>query len=142
MEIDRRVIIEPGGLVYVFKRDHRNGSPEKSQWSISGHEELESFRRTRDSGWLTASKGWGLHLVADQPSYLGWSADKSRQLFLARFSGTVAGVPDDSWHGFPGDYLKHAQDIPDGKILLDWVSRDLLTPARMNKILKQKEIRL
>jgi hypothetical protein len=130
---------EVGGLVYVFKTDHRDDSREKSQWRITPDEEIVSFELMREKAWNVARQGWSLHLEGERICYLGVSIDRTRELFIAKFLGEPA---VSRWHGFPADYQVHVQDIPDGGILLAWVELRYLTVAKMRKILRQQRCRI
>ena len=90
------------GVHYGCHPDHRNGNHNKSQWTISTTEEVESFKCSYSQRWVLGTRAWGLHLVDGQPAYLGTAIDRSRHLFVARFED---GNGNQRWqHGYPADH--------------------------------------
>lgn len=123
---------------YITHPPHRNGNPNKSQWTITPDAELACFALSGNEAWLLLEVGigWGLHLEVDgtgtaNVSYLGENAARNRVLFLAKFVGTSG-----QWHGYPCDPQAKAQDIPKPAILESWLAKKLLPAAKIRRILK------
>lgn len=123
---------------YVEKKDHRNGSPLKSQWIITFAQEESAFRYSLLTGWCLGSTGWGLYIRSERPEYLGLGAKaKNRgheQLFIARFD---QGNPS-LWHGCPADPQIHNHDVPPDEVLQNWVDRRLLTVPQQRRIMRSQ----
>ncbi len=60
-------------------------------------------------------------------------------LFIAKFKNDV---PHNTWHGYPADYQRKSQDIPDTEILHDWIANNILTKAKIRKIMAGQPCRL
>src|ERR1035438_3288612 len=100
-------------MPYESKLDHRDGTPVKSQWTVSLQAEQLSFDHATLKEWTSGvTVRWGLHL-SPRPENLGVSATAlgtpTRDLFIAKF---VDGNSNDLWHGYPADPYRHQQDIP------------------------------
>jgi hypothetical protein len=65
----------PDGVTYICHPDHRNTTPNKSQWRIVVEDERQCFATSRDRDWLDPAVGWGLHLIDEVPNYLGVAQD-------------------------------------------------------------------
>jgi hypothetical protein len=124
---------------YNSNPKHRNNSPQGSQWTITTADEYICFASADRAGWLLPAEGWGLHLVAGTPDYLGIGVDRSRRLFLAKF---VASTSPPTWHGYPADHEMHQQDIPHPKILDKWLQSKTLTAPKIRKLGKGQPCRL
>lgn len=122
-----------GGITYLFKADHRDGSALKSQWSITQAEELAAFDLADSEAWLTNSEGWGVHIADGRAQYLGVSAGGSIKLFVARFRGQTA---PPLWHGYPGDPSRRSSDIPLESVLNTWQSNGWIRKRTMRLLLK------
>ena len=127
------------GVTYVHKMDHRDGSKQKSQWTISEDDERSAFSRTYSEEWYDGSTGWGLHFDGNTIGNLGFGVDRIRPLFMAKF---VDGNARSEWHGYPADYLEHQQDVPDTGYLMAWCEEGHLSRAKMRKILQRKPCNL
>src|SRR5262245_1413311 len=114
------------GVTYLHHPDHRNGNHHKSQWSITQPEELQSFVRSGDEGWLGDLIGWGLHVVNGRAAYLGVGRDRTVQLFIAKF---VDPGGAHEWHGYPTDHRSGGTDVPAANVADLWMSDGLLRPA-------------
>jgi hypothetical protein len=126
-------------LEYTPKPDHRNNSPEKSQWTITEKDELKCFKNAYLKSWKKGQNAWGLHFNEDVVEYLGMSKDKSTRLFIAKF---ISDNFHGTWHGYPADYQHKPQDIPDPDILKDWIKNKLLKKAKISKIMQGKPCNL
>jgi hypothetical protein len=116
---------------YLHHPDHRNATHGKSQWTITKQEELASFHVAHSSGWITGVSGWGLYTPAGVPEWLGTAQDHVRRVFLAKFVSSSTPV---TWHGYPADHQVNAQDIPNERILNDWLTKGLFRPAKLRKL--------
>jgi len=123
------------GVHYVHKSDHRDNSPQKSQWTLTELEERNVFGRTLDEHWYDDATGWGLHLADNVVQELGIGVDRIRRLFVAKF---VDGNRRSEWHGYPADHLANQQDVPDGSYLVSWCERGYMSIAKMRKIVQRK----
>ncbi len=125
----------PNDFQYVINRHHRNGNVSKSQWTISEAEETGCFNHAKDQGWIfpQMERGWGLHIADTRPSWLGIAQDRATRLFIAKFVGNVS---LGEWHGYPADYRRNNQDIPDEDVLRRWLSVDALSASKIRKIAK------
>jgi hypothetical protein len=103
----------------------------KSQWRIPESDERNAFNQARIRAWLSDACGWGLHTPDGIVSILGVSQDHDRPLFVAKF---LANAAPRFWHGYPADHQRNPQDIPDDRILSDWMTSGLLTSAKVRKL--------
>lgn len=135
------------GAFYVHNVLHRNGNPQKSQWSISELDERNCFENAAGFlhiyGWTLTFCCWGLHFSEGGLSYLGISAanssDPRRELFIAKF---VDSNQNNRWHGYPADHVDHPQDIPPENILSHWMRLRHLSPAKIRKISKGQRCKI
>lgn len=72
-------------------------------------------------------------------NYLGVIHDRNIDVFIAKF---VTDKNHNTWHGYPADYQLKAQDIPAGSILLKWEEQNLITKAKMRKIMRGQPCRI
>jgi hypothetical protein len=117
--------------MYVINPHHRNGNKNKSQWTISEVDEIKCFDLAKGRGWLDAEKGWGLHILGNQPMWLGIAQDRTTLLFIAKFVGSAF---NSEWHGYPTDYRNNHHDIPDEVVLRKWLAESGLSAAKVRKI--------
>ena len=127
------------GANYIVNPFHRNGTPSKSQWTISAQQEIASFSYAHAQSWVCANCAWGLHFVNQNISYLGTAQDHATRVFIAKF---VNDINHNNWHGYPADHQINQQDIPDEPILLLWLSQRILPKAKIKKIASGKPCRL
>lgn len=118
-------------MSYRPNNRHRDRTPGKSQWTIPEVDELACFTLATAQGWCLADVGWGLHCPNTDPQYLGVAQDHHTEVFLAKF---VNGAGE--WHGYPADHQRKPQDIPLESILNSWMTRQLLSPAKVRKIVR------
>lgn len=120
-----------GGYVYVSKPDHRDGTPTKSQWTISIDAEHACFTLGIGSNWKLDQRAWGLHLVDGTPNYLGHTAfdrDPRADLCIAFFQLA------DTSHGYPSDPKRSIREVPPDAVRSDWLTKGYLRPAVIRKI--------
>lgn len=120
-----RVFATSNGELYFIKSDHRNSSPEKSQWIIERDDEIAIFEYTCIAKWLSTTQrnAWGLHFQEDKPQILGSSAaiePLKQNLWIAKFMRSLEPL---CWHGYPANYRIKQQDRPEIGILQDWYSK-------------------
>lgn len=120
---------------YGIHLDHRNQTPQKSQWTIDEPAEIDSFCLACQSGWLVNTQGWGLHVAGagSGPDYLGLNDAGNMQLFVARF---VDGNSNGQWHGYPMDHIRRPQDRPPDTVKDSWIAGGYLPAAKVRKIAK------
>lgn len=131
-------------ILYIHKIDHRNNSPEKSQWIISENDEKNCFKFSLASDWKKhPHSSWSLYLKNNTVEYLGYSAKKepiSCQLFIAKF---VDSNKNNKWHGYPANPSgQKPQDIPPVCILNDWFEKKYLRLPLIRKIAKGQKCSL
>lgn len=120
---------------YKHKSDHRDGTPGKSQWTISEAAERQSFLDTMINNWIEQGWGWGIHTPGGVVAILGVDRDHSTEVFISRFDYNSG-----EWHGYPVNY-KNVQQRPPGAVLRDWVAKTFLAKAQMRKIVKGQPCR-
>lgn len=120
-------------IKYSFVSYHRDGTKKKSQWTITKAEELICFQTAHDRAWLLPAKGWGLHFVDSEPDYLGVAQDHITRVLIAKFQENQG-----NWHGYPADYQRNNQDIPDISIQRKWIENGILPLQKIRKIGKKQ----
>jgi len=125
---------------YVHNGQHRDGNPNKSQWTITETEERKCFCSAAHLVYIYGLGDrycWGLHIEQDLVRYLGVTASRvptfGQNLFIAKF---VDGTRNDLWHGYPADPVGSYQDIPPSDILELWLGDGYLSKAQIRKIAK------
>ena len=134
--IDWKVGTYPHTASYKHKSDHRDGTPGKSQWTVSEAAERESFKDAMVNQWIKSGWGWGVHVPDGELAMLGVDRDHVSEVFISRFDFAA-----DEWHGYPVDYRK-PQQKPPGTVLLSWVAKAYLGKAQMRKIVKGQPCRI
>lgn len=129
-------IVDVGRYRYILANHHRNRqNNNKSLWSITQTEEVESFRLMSINSWIVDdNKGWSIHRVNLSNRILGVSP-QNENVQIAKF---VDSSNNQKWHGYPVDYRKSLQDRPKTTILKDWVEKEIIKRADMAKILQGK----
>lgn len=117
---------------YQIHPQHRDKTPNKSQWTISRAEELSVFanavcENVIDNGQYM----WGIYIPGAEPEVLGVTkyGDKTK---LAIFDN---GKHNGYWHGYPADYIR-SQELPTDDVFDLWRDKNMLTKADINKIIK------
>lgn len=134
-------LISPN-ISYIPKLDHRNGSPQKSQWTISEQAEQQCFYQAYNLWQQAEYTCWGLHFENGKAVYLGKSKISSgivRDLFIAKFLDSNANC---EWHGYPADHTLNHQDIPPTDVLAVWLKDGHLRQAAIRKITKGQKCKL
>lgn len=94
--------------------------------------EEASFNRSWAEGWLLDECGWGLHIVNGGPDWLGTAQDHESRVFIAKFVGQL----DSDWHGYPADHVRNPQDIPHENVLGSWLDDELMSAAKVRKVMR------
>lgn len=126
-------------IFYMIVSQHRlNINKNKSHWCITYEEELKCFKNSLANNWVSDFKGWGLHIINNEISTLGYSKQKE-QLKMAKF---VDSYKSSKWHGYPADYRNNVQDIPSSELLRNWVENGIIQKHQMSKIRSGKKCAL
>jgi hypothetical protein len=126
-----------GCMPYAQHPHHRNPAfaGQKSQWTITPGEELQSYTGAVNAGWSCDGSFWGLHLVAAQPDTLGtYRLPAAYPLKIAKFVGDEA----ENWHGYPVAHWLSPWDKPGESVLFAWKNAGLISKATMSKIHRGK----
>lgn len=115
---------------------HRNGRAGKSQWTVSRQAELGTFSDCVTSNWGGQARYWGLFRANGNVSYLGLDRDHSTALFIAQFDGKSQ---PQIWHGYP---VNHRDHRPPDAVLNSWLEHQVLSPAKISKIVARKKCKL
>ena len=130
-------------IFYTHKVDHRNNSPEKSQWIITEAEERECFKYSFESCWDEQSfTSWGLYFKDNKVDYLGKTATNEPMfsyLFIAKF---VDSTKNHKWHGYPANPGGKQQDIPPVFVTKEWQNKNYLPRTKVRKISKGQKCKL
>jgi len=109
---------------------HRNGTPGKSQWSISVGEEFELFELADEHHWTGDGRNyWSIKSNRQKPQPIG-----TRGEFIARF------LPhrEDTWHGFPGCPRERKGDRPINRVLNAWYEAQMISWSLRKKIARRQ----
>lgn len=120
--------------LYMSVDYHRNGDPEKSQWTISIEHEFESFAVSRKNKWFNDQHGWGIHPSMELLD-VGRLVD-GRNVQIARFQEMTPHGQEiqNKWHGYPADIKGKTSDIPILKVLTDWLELGIIKKHQLSKI--------
>jgi hypothetical protein len=124
--------VELGAYTYACKRDHRDGTRVKSQWTIPVEDEHASFVLGIDSDWVSGQSAWGLHLRDGAADYLGRSAvspGPSVNLSIAFFQ-----LASSTCHGYPSDPKRSIRELPPEAVKSDWLSKGYLRSSVVRKL--------
>lgn len=119
-------------VVYTISAKHRGVNRDKSHWAIRMPKEVALFTTTLKSGFEDKDKNcaWNILKVNGEVVVIGYSVSK-QELKIAKF---VDSNKNDSWHGYPADYMRKNQDIPSTKVLKLWYDNGLISASTMKKI--------
>jgi hypothetical protein len=116
---------------YQIHPQHRNRTPDKSQWSISYEDEISLFADTLCKGVIFKEQYmWTLYIPQNLPEVLGVTA-RGEDSKIAIFDN---GLHNGFWHGYPADYIKNSQDIPPAYFLQSWYQAGIISAATMRRI--------
>lgn len=123
-----------GTITYKFKIDHRNNSPQKSQWIISCNLEYDLARQSFDNQFNLGNKYY--NVLSDNVilQIVGRSIIRNsirEPLKICKFIRN-----QDDLHGYPANHMMNLQDIPPDKILKD-MKRLSLISKRDYKLIRQ-----
>lgn len=121
--------------VYQINPAHRNGNPQKSQWTIGNREELEVFAWSLENWSYDGRYYWGVFLNNGTNAVLGLTAGGFDSK-IARF--VVNGQPQ-IWHGYPVDYINNPQcERPNRAVLSHWFEIGIITKPKILKLMRGK----
>jgi hypothetical protein len=115
------------GELYFIHPQHRNGSPEKSQWAVGHLEEATIFELAPSNVTAADDKRWGLQMSPSGPTVIGKQGE-----WLARFLGPTS--PPLEWHGFPAS--RWPGDRPPDELLEAWSTGESITEAQAARLRK------
>lgn len=120
---------------YKVNLQHRGKLPkaQKSQWVVDEWEELRLFALAQLHGWRCAKQSSFWSIKAEHASPLcKIGEDKDGDLYLAKYVSDK----QNQWHGYP--VAPRQFDVPPSAVLQLWVSAEIMTRAKANKILQGK----
>lgn len=125
---------------YVINPQHRDGNPNKSQWTIVEDSEYVLFGTAQSSGWLDVSikKGFGIKKNGVLIDQLGLWTDRTTILKIAKFVGDH----QDEWHGYPANFRQNAHDRPTTDVLRKWNEAEYISKSQMGKITRGQKCNL
>lgn len=134
-------------ICYIHNPQHRDGNPNKTQWTINEIDERSCFqfagRLKYEQNCELSTTCWGIHVTNGRVCALGKSAVKSSapiyDLIIAKF---VDGNANHKWHGYPADHEANIQDIPPECVRSSWLKSGYLTAAKIRKISRGQRCRL
>lgn len=130
------------GESYVHKSYHRNGNPNKSQWTVVPTIEVHLFEISYQNVRNTSPVLWSLHIENGVPVAVGISCTAKppqRPLKIARFNHHKR---PDYWSGYPADYRSRHQDRPPISVLKEWVAAGIISTADMSRVRGSKACNL
>jgi hypothetical protein len=120
-----------GSYMYLNKKDHRDGTRVKSQWSVSVDDEINTFALGMDRGWLVESRAWGLHLKNGLAECLGQSARDPGPVTNLSIAFFQLANP---CHGYPSDPKRNIKEIPPNEVRGDWLAKGYFKRSVLRKI--------
>lgn len=118
--------------VYQINPHHRNGNPNKSQWTVNNREEVEIFGWSICINSISDNHYWGVWLERDMCRPLGVTPHRLNSK-IARFDFTEQPMV---WHGYPVDYVNDPQhDCPGRDVLLKWAGLGIITKTQIAKLI-------
>lgn len=117
---------------YTINPQHRDGNPNKSQWTVLEADEKSIFDVSYSAGWKDEDdkKCFGIKNSGTTLSVIGRCKDRIIDLKIAKFVSDHQFI----WHGYPANYRTNQQDKPSTSILKKWVDEDFITKSKMGKI--------
>ena len=131
------------GIYYFPKKDHRDQTPEKSQWTISEEQERICFTESIRKGWnIPEFKSWGLHFDGTgKVTYVGISASENSERQELIFAKFIDSTKNNCWHGYPANHTKN-QDRPPLEVLESWRQKGYLPKKKIANIQKGQKCKL
>lgn len=117
---------------YQIHPQHRNGNPNKAQWTVSYENEISIFAGAAVENIIVDEQYmWGIFVPQYEPEVLGVTknGDQSR---IAIFDN---GKHNGFWHGYPADYIRE-QEVPPDVVLDTWRTKAIISKPDINKIIK------
>lgn len=117
--------------IYQINPKHRDGSPNKSQWTIRNNEEVAVFGWALEHNSQSDGYYWGVFYDGLTSRVLGQTA-KHQDTKIARFE---CSAQPRIWHGYPVDYLTDPQhDRPNRTVLLEWAHLNIIKKHQIAKL--------
>lgn len=119
--------------VYQINPKHRDGSPEKAQWTIPQEKEVKLFGWSIENKSYSAKYYWGVRYEYGRCIVLGFTSRRDNSK-IARFE---CGNNQNIWHGYPADYIRDAtHDCPSRDVLNKWEKAGLITKPEISRLIK------
>lgn len=128
---------EKGNYVYKAVSYHRNGTANKSQWTIGVDEEVGLFVYAIETKSIGESRGWTLYIKSGVRKVVGLTVDGGES-----YIGVFERSTESEWHGYPGDYKRSDKDIPHTAILQKWANSGYISKSHMSHIQHQQSCNL
>lgn len=119
---------------YMSVSYHRNGDPEKSQWTISVEEEFRSFAISRQNRWYQDKRGWGIHPSGSLIEVGTLVCGKIVRISRFQEMSPLGQEFKDIWHGYPADIKGKTNDIPVVEVLDSWLNAGIIKRHQLSKI--------
>lgn len=118
--------------LYQINPHHRDGSPQKSQWTINNREEVEVFGWSMSINSISDDYYWGVFWDGVLCNTLGVTPHRLNSK-IARFECTAQ---PRVWHGYPVDYVNDPQhDCPGYDVLKKWAGLGIITKPQIAKLI-------
>ncbi|WP_438282618.1 hypothetical protein [Pseudomonas alabamensis] len=126
---------------YTPNPQHRNSSfsAQKSQWTITVHEEIECFTMAADASWFAKDCYWGLCPGQSSLRPVGMAPPPhSCPVHFAKFVGDTL----QNWHGYPIAHWVAPYDKPPEVVLKGWQTNGIISKPQFARILRGKKCAL
>lgn len=123
-----------GIILYKFKIDHRNNSPQKSQWEISCSTEFDLAKHAFDNRFNQGNKYFNVLNVNEILQIVGSSIISNSIREPLKICKFIKNQND--LHGYPANHMMNPQDIPPDKILKNMRSLSLIS-KRDHRLIRQ-----
>ena len=117
---------------YQIHQQHRDGNPNKAQWTVSYEDEVSIFAGTFVEGLITDEQYmWGIYVPLSEPEVLGVTKNGDMSKIAIFDNGKHNGF----WHGYPADYIRR-QEVPPDDVLDLWRDKEKISKSDIKKIIK------
>lgn len=126
---------------YTPNPQHRNSSfsAQKSQWTITIHEEIECFTMATGAPWFGKDCYWGLCPGQSSLRPVGMAPPPhSCPVHFAKFVGDTL----HNWHGYPIAHWVAPYDKPPEVVLKGWQTNGIISKPQFSRILRGKKCAL
>lgn len=135
--VDQPNQIEMGVLYHPLSKHRGRPSQGITVWTVKLPEEVACFTGALNSGWLASPPGWGMQQGSDKHLVKLGKNVANDALKFAKFVSSLAPLAS-TWHGYPCDYQRNAQDRPPAEILLRWREMEAIEKHQVLKIRRGK----